>query len=76
MKTWSKAKAIHRATMMSNVTFPSMYTTAARNKRVLLGDMKAAVMMSSRTSSAKIERAGFRFDYPTVERQLESLYAE
>jgi NAD dependent epimerase/dehydratase family enzyme len=42
---------------------------------IILGEMKAAVLMSSRASSAKIERAGFRFDYPTVERQLEALYA-
>mgnify|MGYP000166512661 CR=1 FL=1 len=43
--------------------------------RMVLGEMADAVLMSSRAGCQKIEDAGFRFDYPTVERMLEALYA-
>ena len=43
--------------------------------RLMLGEMAGAVLMSSRANSGLIEQAGFRFDYPTVERMLEALYA-
>ncbi|MBI1191852.1 MAG: TIGR01777 family protein [Bacteroidetes bacterium] len=43
--------------------------------RMVLGEMADAVLMSSRAGCQKIEEAGFRFDYPTVERMLEALYA-
>ncbi len=44
--------------------------------RLMLGEMADAVLMSSRASSKKIESAGFRFDYPSVDRMLEALYAQ
>jgi hypothetical protein len=43
--------------------------------RLALGEMADAVLMSSRAGCQKMEDAGFRFDYPTVERMLEALYA-
>lgn len=43
--------------------------------RLLLGEMADAVLMSSRALNTRIEQAGFRYDYPTVERMLEALYA-
>jgi uncharacterized protein (TIGR01777 family) len=43
--------------------------------RLALGEMADVVLLSTRCDAAKLQAAGFRFDYPTVERQLEALYA-
>lgn len=43
--------------------------------KIMLGEMAAIVLGGSRISSAKIERAGFKFRFPKLERALDDLGA-
>ena len=43
--------------------------------RILLGEMSRVVLNSNRTSVDKIEKAGFKFKYPTLESALKNIYA-
>lgn len=41
--------------------------------RLFLGEMADAVLISQQVSSAKLENAGFRFDFPTVEMAVQQI---
>ena len=43
--------------------------------RIWLGEMSRVVLNSNRTSSDKIEKAGFKFKFPTLESALKDIYA-
>jgi uncharacterized protein (TIGR01777 family) len=42
--------------------------------KLLLGEMSLVVLGSTKVSSAKIEKAGFKFSYPTEEAALKEIY--
>jgi uncharacterized protein len=42
--------------------------------RLMLGEMSAVVLNSNRVSAEKIERAGFQFDFPTLEGALGEIF--
>jgi len=44
--------------------------------RILLGEMSAVVLNSTRTSSNKIKEAGFNFTFEKIEDALENIYAK
>ena len=41
--------------------------------KILFGEMSAMLLYGSRVSSAKIETAGFKFKYPTLEHSMDHL---
>ena len=43
--------------------------------RIWLGEMSRVVLNSNRTSSDKIQKAGFKFKFPTPESALKNIYA-
>jgi uncharacterized protein (TIGR01777 family) len=42
--------------------------------KLILGEMRAVVLESDRTSAQKIENAGFKFDFPELEGALKEIY--
>jgi len=42
--------------------------------KLILGEMRIAVLESVRTSSKKIEDTGFKFDYPELPAALKEIY--
>jgi len=42
--------------------------------KLILGEMRAVVMESDRTSAQKIEDAGFKFDFPELQDALKDIY--
>ncbi|RYE00857.1 MAG: TIGR01777 family protein, partial [Sphingobacteriaceae bacterium] len=43
--------------------------------KLLMGEMSAVVLSSTRVSADKIERAGFQFKYPTIKEAIREIYA-
>ncbi len=64
--TAAVAKQLHRPFWMPNI--PSFMV------KLLLGEMSAVVLGSTKVSAVKIEKAGFKFRYPDITTALKELY--
>jgi uncharacterized protein (TIGR01777 family) len=58
-------RALHR---------PAIMPVPAFALRLALGEMSDALLTGQRAVPARVERAGFRFTYPTLESALDALF--
>lgn len=64
--TKAVAKQLHRPFWMPNIP--------ASLLKLIFGEMAAVVLASTKVSAQKIEKAGFKFKYPDIEKALKELY--
>jgi NAD dependent epimerase/dehydratase family enzyme len=60
------AKALHQRIFLPNI--PAFVL------KLMLGEMSDMILKGSRVSSAKIEKTGFKFQFPSLETALTNIY--